>query len=80
MTDRRSFVRGLALAAFALPTITRAQPARKVPRIGILGNSPAADLVGPEPRSRSLDMLMRKLRHQAAVSGHRVATTVEAIR
>ena len=74
MTDRRSFAHGLALAAFALPTITRAQPAHKVYRIGILSNAPAADLVGPETRSRSLGMLIRKLRELGYTYGEHYLT------
>lgn len=47
--DRRAFICSLALGTtLAAPRVTRAQPARKVYRIGILGSSgTTSDLVGP---------------------------------
>lgn len=60
--ERRAVVTSLALAHFALNRITHAQPARKVHRIGILGNAVAADLIGPQPRNPVANALVRGLR------------------
>jgi len=46
--DRRAFIGSLAFATLAVLRATRAQPARKVYRIGILtGHSTTSDMVGP---------------------------------
>ncbi len=48
MMDRRALLGGLALGTLAVPRVARAQPARKVYRIGILGStSTTSDMVGP---------------------------------
>ena len=56
---RRTFVGGAALGALVGPRVTLAQTARKVARIGILGLAPTADLVGPQPKSRSAEAFLR---------------------
>ena len=49
MTDRRMFLAGAALATLTAPFITGAQPASKLPRIGVLsfGTAPAGN--APDP-------------------------------
>src|SRR5262245_44955603 len=41
--DRRAFLCGFTLSAMATPLAAEAQPARKVPRIGVIGESSQAD-------------------------------------
>ena len=49
--DRRDFIGGLALGALAAPHVARAQPRRKVYRIGILSSrSTTSEMVGPQPQ------------------------------
>jgi putative ABC transport system substrate-binding protein len=72
--DRRVFTGGLALGAFAVPRAARAQPARKVYRIGILGLGVTADMVGPQPRSPFINALLRGLRELGYVYGEHFVT------
>ena len=70
MMDRRAFIGSLALGSLAVPRAARAQPARKVYRIGIL--SPifmTSDMVGPQPRSPLVTALLRGLRELGYVYG-----------
>ncbi len=67
--DRRFFISGLALGAFAVPGVAPAQPARKVYRIGLLGAGPTSDMVGPQPRSPFANALLRGLRELGYVYG-----------
>ena len=67
MIGRRSFLAGIA--ALAASRTAGAQPARKVYRIGILGNASTADLAGPQPRSKSVDALLRGMRDLGYVYG-----------
>ena len=61
--NRRAFIGSLALAAFAVPRAARAQPARKVYRIGVLSSSEAtSETAGPQPRSPQVNALLRGLR------------------
>ena len=60
--DRRRFLLTPLAGAFAVPFAARAQPARKVGRIGILSLSVPSDMIGPEPRSPSVNALLRGLR------------------
>ena len=44
--DRRAFISGISFGLLAAPLAAEAQPAGKVPRIGVLGNQPNADPPG----------------------------------
>src|SRR5712692_7733429 len=75
MMDRRAFIGSLALGTLAAPRVARAQPARKVYRIGIL--SPifmTSDMVGPQPRSPFVTALLRGLRELGYVYGEHFVT------
>jgi hypothetical protein len=52
--DRRVFIGSFALGTLAVPRTTRAQPARKVYRIGILGLSPATSAMRAAMKSATL--------------------------
>jgi putative ABC transport system substrate-binding protein len=73
--DRRAFIGGLAVGILAVPRATRAQPARKVYRIGILsGLATTSDMVGPEPRGPFANALLRGLRELGYVYGEHFVT------
>jgi putative ABC transport system substrate-binding protein len=73
--DRRAFIGRLALGTVAMPRSARAQPARKVYRIGILGNvTMTSDLVGPQPRNPFTSALLRGLRELGYVYGEHFVT------
>jgi putative tryptophan/tyrosine transport system substrate-binding protein len=73
--NRRAFTGNLALGILAAYRTALAQPARKVPRIGILGLSDrTSDLVGPEPRNPSIRALVRGLRELGYVYGEHFVT------
>ena len=72
MSDRRSFLAGLA--ALAASGTAGAQPTRKVYRIGILGNAATLDLTGPQPRSPTANALLRGLRELGYVYGRHFVT------
>ena len=69
MTDRRDFIGRLTLAALAMPGMASAQPARKIYRIGILGTGSPSNMAGPQPRSSTLNALLRRLRELGYVYG-----------
>src|SRR5437867_4800575 len=73
--DRRAFVAGtLAVGTLAMLRTALAQPARKVSRIGILGSGMSSEMVGPRPRSPSVDAFLRGLRELAYVYGEHFVT------
>jgi putative ABC transport system substrate-binding protein len=73
--DRRAFIGSLALGTLAVPRAVPAQPARKVYRIGILSSrSATSELVGPQPRSPSVNALLRGLRELGYVYGEHFVT------
>ena len=79
MTDRRSFIGGLAvalasLATLAAPGAASAQPSRRVYRIGILGLRATSDLSGPQPRSPSTKAFLRGMRELGYVYGEHFVT------
>jgi len=74
--DRRAFLNGLALGAFALPRATCAQPVRKVYRIGILGFGPASDMAGSQPPGPATNAFLRGLRELGYVYGEHFVTEV----
>jgi putative ABC transport system substrate-binding protein len=68
--DRRTFIGSLALGSLAVPRGARAQPARKVYRIGMLTVGwTTSDMAGPQPRSSSVNALLRGLRELGYVYG-----------
>ena len=73
MSDRRSFLAGLA--ALAASGTVGAQSTQRVYRIGILSSAPtSSDLVGPQPRSASLNEFLRGLRELGYVYGEHFVT------
>ena len=73
--DRRAFIGSLALGTLAAPHVARAQSARKVHRIGILSSTSAtSDMVGPQPRSPSVNALLGRLRELGYVYGEHFVT------
>jgi putative ABC transport system substrate-binding protein len=72
--DRRVFIGSLALVPLAVPRATQAQPARKVYRIGILGLGATSELVGPQPRTPSVNALLRGLKEIGFVYGEHFVT------
>ena len=78
--DRRTFIGGLALGAHPLSAdVARAQAARKVAKIGILGSAvSAADLAGADPRSPSMAALIGKLRELGYAYGRDFVTEVRS--
>jgi putative ABC transport system substrate-binding protein len=77
--DRRAFIGSLALGALAVPRAARAQPARKVYRIGILGTfATTSELVGPQPQNPSFSALLRGLRELGYVYGEHFVAEVRS--
>ena len=72
MIDRRSILAGFA--ALATARVAGAQPTRKVYRIGILGSTATADMVGREPRNPTVEALLRGLRDLGYVYGQHFVT------
>jgi putative ABC transport system substrate-binding protein len=72
--DRRAFIGSLALGTLAAPRAAPAQPARKVYRIGIAVLGVASGMVGPQPRSPSVNALLRGLREIGYVYGEHFVT------
>ena len=72
--DRRAFLGSLALGTLALSRVARAQPTRKVYRIGMLGAGPTSDMVGPQPRGPITSAFLRGLRELGYVYGEHFAT------
>jgi putative ABC transport system substrate-binding protein len=74
--DRRAFIGSLVLGTtLGVPDVTRAQPARKVYRIGILSSSgTTSEMVGPQPRSPFGNALLRGLRELGYVYGEHFVT------
>src|SRR4029079_11115617 len=60
MMDRRKVMGSIGIAALAWPVSARAQPARKVARIGIISvGGPTSDMTGSLPRNRSVRAFLR---------------------
>jgi putative ABC transport system substrate-binding protein len=73
--DRRTFVGNLALGVFAVVRDARAQPARKVARIGVLTvGYETSEMVGPEPRSPVVAALLRGLQELGYAYGEHFVT------
>ena len=75
MMKRRTVIAGVALGPLWVARATRAQPARKVYRIGMLGvGSTTAEMVGPQPHAPAVDGLLRGLRELGYVYGEHFVT------
>ena len=72
--DRRMFLSSLALGTLVGPHVLRARAAGKLYRIGILSVRATSDLVGPQPRSPSINALLRGLRELGYVYGEHFLT------
>jgi ABC-type uncharacterized transport system substrate-binding protein len=73
--DRRAFISIVAaLGPLAMPDVARAQPARKIYKIGILSLRSSSDLAGPQPRNASTIALLRGLRELGYVYGEHFVT------
>jgi putative tryptophan/tyrosine transport system substrate-binding protein len=71
--DRRAFNMALLGAAVVWPQA--AQPARKIPRIGVLTTAgPTSIMIGPEPRNTSVKALLHGLRDLGYVYGQDFVT------
>ena len=60
--DRREFDARLVLIALAASSVIRAQPARRVYRIGVLGLGTTSDMAGAHPNSPSIRALIGGMR------------------
>jgi len=76
LMDRRAFIGSLVLGTtLGVPHVTRAQPARKVYRIGILASSgTTSDMVGPQPRNPFVNALLRGLHELGYAYGEHFVT------
>jgi hypothetical protein len=72
--ERRAFVGMIGGGLLAVRQAARAQPARKVYRIGILGLAATSDLIGPQPRSPSIRALLRGMRELGYTYGEHFVT------
>jgi len=80
--DRRAFLGTLGAGTLTVAHAGQAQPARKVPRIGILpfmapGTSPAT-LIGPQPKNPYINALLVGLRELGYVYGEHFVTEVRS--
>jgi ABC-type uncharacterized transport system substrate-binding protein len=75
LMERRAFIGGLALGTLAAPHVARAQPARKVYRIGILSSrSTTSEMVGPQSQDPLINAFLRGLRELGYVYGEHFVT------
>ena len=76
MIQRRAFVVGgiAVLGTLTESHVARAQPARKIYRIGILGNFEASDAAGSQPRNPSTSAFLRGMRDLGYVYGDHFVT------
>jgi len=73
--DRRAFIGGLALGTFTASHAARAQPARKVYRIGVLSSrSATSEMTGAQPQDPLVSALLRGLRERGYVYGEHFVT------
>ena len=77
--DRRAFIGSLGLGVLARPHDSDAQPARGVPRIGILSFAgTAAEIIGPNPSRPPIKALLRGLQELGYVYGRDFVTEPRA--
>ena len=72
--SRRAFIGGATVGLLAVPHVILAQPARKVARIGMLGLTATAEMIGPHPKSRSAEAFLRGMRELGYVYGEHFVT------
>ena len=72
--DRRAFIGSSVLGALAAWRVARAQPARKVYRIGILAHGLSSDFSGPRPRNPAVNALLVGLGELGYVYGEHFVT------
>src|SRR5215510_10947328 len=73
--DRRAFIGGFALGTLAAPHVARAQPARKVYRIGVLSSrATTSEMIGAQPQDPFINALLRGLRELGYVYGEHFVT------
>ena len=73
--DRRTFIGVLASGLLAAPLAAVAQQTGKVWRIGVIAYAPTtADMVGPDPKPRAVNALLRGLRELGYVYGQHFVT------
>lgn len=75
MINRRECIESIGIVALAWPTSARAQPARRVVRIGIVSiGGPSADMTGPLPRNRTVRAFLRGMAELGYVFGRDFVT------
>ena len=72
--DRREFMARAALVALAASGAVRAQPLRKVYRIGVLGLGTTPDMAGPKPTWPSMKALLSGMQDLGYVYGEHYVT------
>ena len=72
--DRREFTAGLVLATFAVSGAARAQPVRRIYRIGVLGLGTTSDMAGPQPSWPSMKALLGGMQDLGYVYGEQFVT------
>ena len=72
--DKRAFIGTMALGVLAVRRGARAQPARRVYRIGILGHGLRSEFSGPQPGSPPVNALLRRLGELGYVFGEHFVT------
>jgi putative tryptophan/tyrosine transport system substrate-binding protein len=73
--ERRAFIGGLAPGILAASHVARAQPARKVYRIGVLSSrSATSEMIGAQPSDPLIRALLRGLRERGYVYGEHFVT------
>ena len=72
--DRRAFIGSFVLGALAVWRVARAQPVRKVYRIGILAHGLSSDFSGPRPRNPAVNALLVGLGELGYVYGEHFVT------
>lgn len=75
MINRRECIGSIGIVALAWLTSARAQPARRVVRIGIVSiGGPSADMTGPLPRNRTVRAFLRGMAELGYVFGRDFVT------
>lgn len=75
MIDRRQLLASMGMASVAWPMTARAQPARKVARIGIVSiGGPSGEMTGPLPRNRNVRAFLRGMAELGYVYGREFVT------
>ncbi len=72
--DRRTFAARLVMAAVVASAVAKAQPVRRVYRIGVLGLGTTSDMAGPQPTWPSMKALLGGMRDLGYVYGEQFVT------